>query len=458
MRGYARRRGALLALALAASPPAWAGQTLAERIDAALAPLFKRDAPGATVIVTKDGVPVLRKAYGLADVDSKTPMQPEMQLRLGSVTKQFTAVAILMLAEQGKLSLQDELTQWLPDYPVHGKRITIEQLLQHTAGIRNYTGMMSYWLTAGSDRSVQQMIELFKDDALDFEPGERWAYSNSGYLLLGAIIEKVSGTGYADFLAKHIFEPLGMHDTAYEGHERNAKRRITGYREGFLSAYRPAERISMTQPFAAGALVSTVDDLARWDQAITAGRLLKEDSWKRAFTPCALPTGARCSYGYGWRIGDLRGHRMLAHGGDIPGFNSEAVRLPDDKVFVAVLGNSNRNMLNTDRVAFTAAAIAVGNPFPEQRVIPMTKLAMSAFAGTYQLSESGTRIISFDGWSLRYERKGRPPVAIRPYAADKFFLEGTLVTLDFQRGPDGAVTGFQLHSTSGDESAERIPN
>jgi len=431
---------------------------LAERLNAALKPMFKADAPGATVIVTKDGVPVFRKGFGLADPDKGVPLQPEMQLRIGSITKQFTAVAILMLAEQGKLSLQDDITRFLPGYPVKDKRITIEQLLQHTSGIPNYTGMMTYWLTAGSDKSVQQMIDYFKGESLDFEPGERWAYSNSGYFLLGAIIEKASGASYADFVAQNIFEPLGMQDTAYEGHERSAKRRVTGYREGFLSGYRPAEAISMTQPFAAGALVSTVDDLASWEAAIAAGKLLKEESWKRAFTACALPNGVRCTYGYGWRIATLRGHRMASHGGDIPGFNSEMVRLPDDKVFVAVLGNSNRNMLDTDRVAFTAAAIAADDPFPPQRTIPMTKLALSAFAGTYRLAESGTRTISFDGGSLRFERKGRPAVTIHPYAADKFFLERSLVTLDFQRGPDGAVNGFLMHGMYGDESAERVPN
>ena len=452
------RRIGIALLALSAAAGAVAEEPLAKRLDAALKPFFKADAPGATVIVTREGQTVFRKAYGLADVDKGTPLQPDMQLRLGSITKQFTAVAVLMLAEQGKLSLQDDVTRFLPDYPVQGKRITIEQLLHHTAGIRNYTGMMSFWLTDGQDKSVQQMIDYFKDESLDFEPGERWSYSNSGYFLLGAVIEKVSGLPYADFLAQNIFEPLGMHDTAYEGRERSAKRRVTGYREGFLSGYQAAGYVSMTQPFAAGALVSTVDDLARWDQAVAAGRLLTAESWKQTFTPCALPSGATCTYGYGWRIGSLRGHRMAAHGGDISGFNSQAVRLPDDKVFVAVLGNSNRNMLNTDRVAFTAAAIAAGDPFPPQKPIPMTKLAMRAFAGTFQMAESGTRTITFDGGGLRFERKGRPTVNIRPYAVDKFFLEGSLVTLDFERGPDGEVTGFMMHSVYGDEHAERIVN
>jgi len=446
----------LAALVLAST--AHAEAPLAERIDEALKPFFKADAPGATVIVMKDGAPVFRKAYGLADVDKNLPMQPEMQLRLGSITKQFTAVAILMLAEQGKLSLQDEVTRFLPDYPARDKHITIERLLQHTAGVPNYTAKVSFGLTSGRDKSVGQMIDYFKDDALDFEPGARWAYSNSGYILLGAIIEKVSGTTYADFIAKNIFEPLGMQDTAYEGHERSAKRRVSGYREGFLSGYRPAEYVSMTQPYAAGALVSTVDDLALWDEAVSSGKLLRADTWRQAFTPCPLPNGAKCSYGYGWQLGVMRGHRVAFHAGDIPGYNAEAIRLLDDKVFVAVLGNSNRNMLNTDRVAFTAAAIAVDSPFPPQKTIPMTKLAMTAYVGTFRLSESGTRTISFDGGGLRFERKGRRPAGLRPYGVDKFFVEGSLTTLDFVRGPDGAVTGFMLHGTSGDETAERVVN
>lgn len=448
-------RAFALALGLALAAAARAEVPLAEQLDKALAPLFKPDAPGAAVIVTKDGVPVFRKAYGLADPDRNLPLQPEMQLRLGSITKQFTAVAILMLAEQGKLSLQDDITRFLPGYPAQGQRITLEQLLQHTAGIRNYTAMMSFPFIAGQDKSVREMIDYFKDEPLDFAPGQRWAYSNSGYFLLGAVIEQASGMGYADFLAQRIFEPLGMHDTAYEGRERNAKRRVAGYREGFLGGYKPAERLSMTLPYAAGALVSTVDDLARWDQAIAAGKLLTAESWKQAFTPCVLPGGAKCGYGYGWTIGSMRGHRMAAHGGDIPGFNSQAIRLPDDKVFVAVLGNGNRNILNTERVAFTAAAIAVGDPFPPQRAIPMTKLALSAFAGTYRMADNGTRNIGFDGGALRFERKGRPALGLQPYAVDKFFLEGTLVTLDFARGPDGAVSGFTLHGTAGDETAER---
>lgn len=430
---------------------------LAERIDAALAPMFKADAPGATVIVVQDGKPVFRKSYGLADLKTKAAMQPDMQLRLGSVTKQFTAVAILMLAEQGKLSLQDDITRFLPDYPTRGHRITVEHLLQHKSGIRNYTSMPSFWIGKARDKSVAQMIDLFKDEPLDFTPGERYAYSNSGYFLLGAIIEKVSGMTYADFIARHIFEPLGMHDSAYEGKERSAKRRVEGYSEGFFG-YKPASQISMALPYAAGALVSTVDDLARWDAAIGSGKLLTAESWKQAFTPCTLPNKAPCNYGLGWTIGALQGHKAIAHGGDIDGFNAHAVRLPDDKVFVAVLGNGERNLLNTETLAYKAAALAIGEPFPEYKEITLAPEALDAFAGTYKLADQSTRTVRRKGTGLSYERSGRPAVVLKPYAPNAFYFEGSLASIEFHRASDGTVTGMVLKQTTGEQSAERVAN
>lgn len=441
-----------IAHAVAAASP------LEDQIDAKLAPMFKAGAPGATVIVTRDGKPVFRKAYGLADVSAKTAMQPHMQLRVGSLTKQFTAVAILLLAEQGKLSLQDEVTRFLPDYPVKGQKITIEHLLQHKSGIRNYTALDGFWSMAEKDLSVAQMVDFFKNEPFDFTPGERYSYSNSGYFLLGAIIEKASGMPYADFIAKHIFEPLGMQDTAYDGHERNAKRHVQGYVPGLFSGYRAPMNYSMALPYAAGSVVSTVDDLARWDQAITEGKLLKGASWQQAFTPCTLPKNAACNYGYGWMMGKLRGHALISHGGDIPGFNGMALRLPDDKVFVAVLANSDRPKFNSDVAAQLAAAIALGDPFPEPKAETRPPEVLESFAGTYRLPDGSKRAIRRKGSVLNYEREGRPAVALKPYEHDAFFLDGTMNTVEFQRGADGTVKGLLLKQITGDTLAERVAN
>lgn len=444
-----------VSLALACPALAMAEAPLTERIDAVLAPLFKEEAPGASVIVTKNGDVVFRKAYGKADLKTNAPMQPDMQLRLGSVTKQFTAVAILMLAEQGKLSLQDDITRFLPNYPTRGHRITIEHLLQHKSGIHNYTAMRAFWSKAGQDMSVAQMIDFFKDEPLDFTPGSRFGYSNSGYFLLGAIIEKASGMSYADFIAKQIFEPLGMQDSAYEGKERSAKRRIAGYQDGFFG-YKPANHISMALPYAAGALVSTVDDLARWDAAIGAGQLLTEQSWKQAFTPCTLPAQAPCTYGLGWIIGTLNGNQTIAHGGDIDGFNAQLVRLPEHKVFVAVLANGERNVLNSERIAYKAAAEAIGQPFPEFKAITLAPEVLDAFAGTYKLADNSTRTVRRSGSQLSYERSGRPAIVLKAYAPDKFFVDGTLTSMEFQRAADGTVKSMLLKQVTGEAVAERV--
>lgn len=331
--------------------------------DAALARYFKPDGPGAVVLVAKDGKTVFRKAYGLADLDRKRELDPAAQMRIGSITKQFTAVAIMMLAEEGRLALDDDITRHLPAFPARGKKITIEHLLTHTGGVPNFTGKPGFVPNMAKEVTVQGMIDSFKDDPLLSEPGTRFAYTNSGYFLLGAIIEKVSGMPYARFLEQRIFVPLGMLDTAHDGQAKGNALRAVGYTSGG-PGFEPAPPIAMTQIYAAGALVSTVDDLARWDSAISSGRLLKARSWQRAFTPYKLAGGSSTGYGYGWGTGKVRGSPTIEHGGGINGFTSFAMRLPEEKVFVVVLSNSDNGLTAPEVIAARAAAIAIGKPYP----------------------------------------------------------------------------------------------
>lgn len=347
--------------------------TLATRIDNAIAPLFKAGEPGATIIVTKAGQPVFRKAYGLADVAKGQTMTPDTVMRIASITKQFTATTILMLADEGKLDLDDDINKFLPGYPTEGKRITIKQLLTHTSGIANFTSKPGFEAGVAEDLTPGQMIDTFKNDPLQFEPGTRYAYSNSGYFLLGVIIEKVSGLSYAQFVEQRIFVPLGMNNSAYDGHERGNAPRAQGYTRsgtGTGVGFEHGKVVSMTQPYAAGGLVSTVDDLARWDAAVSAGTLLKPASQQKAFTAHILPDGKSVPYGYGWSIGKLRGMTMQSHGGGIYGYSSYALRLPGQQLYVAVLTNADSGIAAADVIAMKVAAIAAGNPFPEH--VPVT--------------------------------------------------------------------------------------
>jgi D-alanyl-D-alanine carboxypeptidase len=426
------------------APVAAAEQTLADRIDAGIGAYYKATDPGVTVLVARDGKPLFRKAYGMANVEKKQALTPDMSLRLGSITKQFTAVGILMLAEEGKLTLQDDVTRHLPDYPARGKKITIEHLLTHTSGIVSYTSKPDFLASAEKDLTVAQMIDSFKNDPLEFEPGTRYAYNNSAYFLLGAIIEKLSGQPYAKFVEQRIFVPLGMSQTAYEGYERTPPLRAAGYSKKD-EAFAPSSPLSMSQPYAAGALVSTVDDLNRWDQAISAGKLLKPASWKQAFTPYKLASGASTDYGYGWGIGKLQGSPMISHGGGINGFSTFALRLPDEKLYVAVLGNSDSGNVQPELVAFKAAALAIGKPFPEYKEVALDAKALGAFTGVYAPAHGPSRTVRIDDGRLAMTRAGGSTTILRAHSDNGFFVGKSLITVDFARDASGAVKQMTLN-------------
>ncbi|MES2899718.1 MAG: serine hydrolase domain-containing protein [Pseudomonadota bacterium] len=421
---------------------------LASSIDASLARHFKQDEPGAAVLVTRAGKPLLRKAYGMADVAKGIPMSPDHVLRLGSITKQFTAVAILMLVEDGKLALNDDITRVFPDYPTKGKKISIEHLLTHTSGIVSYTSKPGFGAGLGNDIGVSQMIDTFKNDPLEFEPGTRFKYNNSGYFLLGAVIEKISGMSYAKFLEQRIFIPLGMNDSAYEGHERSQAPRAAGHSAG-NKGYTAARRLSMSVPYAGGALVSTVDDMARWDAAITAGKLLKPASWKQAFTSYKLADGSATGYGYGWNMASFKGQPQISHDGRVSGFVSAAMRLPEQQLYVVVLSNSDSGVFPPELIAAKAAAAAMGQPYPDLAPIKLTTEQLDAYTGSYKIDDKSERIIRRAQDQLIMARTGRPPVALIPYSANGFMLDKTLARMEFSRSAGGEVNRVTIFNPDG---------
>jgi D-alanyl-D-alanine carboxypeptidase len=427
-----------------ASPPGAGEQDIAARIDSLAAPLFKPNEPGATIIVTRAGQTVYRKAFGMADQAAGRAMTPDTVLRLGSITKQFTATAILMLAEEGKLSVSDDITKFLPDYPTRGKHITVEHLLTHTSGIVSYTSKPTFGAVMNQDMTVAQMIATFSNDPLDFEPGTRHLYNNSGYFLLGAIIEKVSGMPYAKFVEQRIFVPLGMNQSAYEGHERSKGPRAAGHTRN-KTGFEPSAPLSMALPYAAGALVSSVDDLARWDAAITSGKLLKAASYQKAFTAYTLADGKRTGYGYGWGIGKLRGMPMIAHGGGINGFSTFALRLPEQQLYVAVLTNADSGLPSAEQLALKAAAIAAGDPFPVRKEIKLDAKLLGAYQGTYKIDDKSVRTFRSENGQLVMERNGRGKTVIPAFSENGFFVENSTNYLEFQRDAKGEVNQVTLY-------------
>jgi D-alanyl-D-alanine carboxypeptidase len=412
---------------------------LAARIDAVVAPHYNSLDPGATLLVIKHGKAILRKSYGMADVARSVPLQPGMAMRIGSITKQFTSTAILMLAEEGKLSLSDPVSKYFPDFPADKKNIMIEHLLTHTSGLVNYTRGLKFIAMLGIDKSMGQVIDSFKDEPLEFVPGTGYAYSNSGYFLLGAIIEKVSGQTYAKFLNQRIFAPLGMMQTGYEGFEATPAFHATGHSTNFWGGFGTSRTLSMSQAHAAGALVSTVDDLAKWDGAINDGKLLKATSWSKALTPHRLPSGKSTMYGYGWQTAKVRGANEVGHGGDITGFAAYALRLPEHNLYVVLMTNTDSGMARPVMVAKKAAAVAIGNPYPEHRAVVLNSAALDVYAGQYKLNERVSRTVRRTNDHLEVERAGRPTEALYPMGTDRFFSKGSVTLYRFDRNTAGAV-------------------
>jgi D-alanyl-D-alanine carboxypeptidase len=390
--------------------------------DRALAAIYPPGQPGAAAIVVKDGKVVLRKGYGMANLELGVAMAPDMVFELGSVTKQFTAAAILLLQERGKLRVEDDITKYLPDYPTHGATITLENLLTHTSGIPSYTGLREWFPHMREDLKPADVAALFKDKPLEFNPGEKWAYDNSGFFLLGMIVEKVSGKSYEDFVEEEIFHQLGMTHSRYGHPEEIVPRRATGYSRD-EKEFANASFISMTQPYAAGSLMSTVDDLAIWDRALAGDpekTLLKKESLDRMFTAAHLKSGLSTRYGYGMGVSDFQGKRILQHGGDINGFTTVVTRVPEEKLFIAILSNNEASDPRPDAVALRIVAKALGKPLEERRSVPLDAKLLDEYVGVYRFESKTVRVITREGAKLFSQRTAAPKKELFAAARDDF--------------------------------------
>jgi CubicO group peptidase (beta-lactamase class C family) len=444
----------LCILVLLAAPAARAvsNDDLARYADQLFSRAYPAGGPGAAVLIVKDGQVVLRKGYGLANVELGVPMRPDMVFEIASLTKQFTAAAILLLQERGKLSVSDDITKYLPDYPTHGRTITIENLLSHTSGIPNVTSLPEWWPQHREDLTLPQLIALFKDKPLAFNPGERLAYSNSGYILLGAIIEKASGKSYEDFVEQEIFAPLGMKRSRYGHQNELVPDRATGYDQAEDGGYKAAEYISFTQAYAAGALLSTVDDLALWSEALTSEKLLRKVSLERMSTPAKLASGQPTIYAYGQGILEEDGMRIFEHGGGVPGFNSELVRMPAQHLVVIILANILREgPPPPPGLAYRVTLQALGKPVEERKAVALDPATLDDYVGAYRFDETTSRTITREGNRLFSQRTGGDRHEILPASRDEFFFrpEESEGRIRFQRDVRGKVSGMGFRALFG---------
>ncbi len=439
----------LTALTLSTLPArAAAPADLAAYADKALAAAYPAGRAGAAAIVVQDGKVVLRKGYGMANLELAVPMAPDMVFELGSITKQFTAASILLLQERGKLRVEDDITKYLPDYPTHGQTITIENLLTHTSGIPSYTGLPEWRSGVREDLKPADLIALFKDKPLEFNPGERWAYDNSGYFLLGAIIEKVAGESYETFVEEEIFKKLGMTHSRYDHPEEIVPLRAAGYSKDDQGS-RNASFISMTQPFAAGALMSTVDDLAIWDRALSSEALLKKSSLDRMFTPYKLKSGLLTHYGCGMEVFDFAGRRLHQHDGGINGFSTDLIRVPEERFFVAILSNDDASDPSPADLAMKIVAKALGQALEDVKTIPVDPKVLDDYRGVYRFDEQTTRTITHEGAQLFAQRGNGQKQELAATAPDDFIYPDRTTRLHFRRDAQGKVTGADFHPLGG---------
>lgn len=317
-------------------------QKLNNKIDSLISATFKdKEGPGGVFMVAKKGNIIYQKAVGKANLELGVNLNPGNVFQLGSMTKQFTAIAVLMLEQEGKLGVNDPVSKYINDYPA-GDKITIHHLLTHTSGIKDFTQMKALGSIAQKEMTPKMMVDFFKNEPVDFSPGERFEYNNSGYVLLGYLIELVSGERYEDFIQRNIFNRVGMSHSYYASDRRVISQRAYGYQKKEMG-YVNKTVISFSVPFASGSLMSTVADMLKWQNALNQNKLLNATETAKVFSHYKLNNNEMFSYGYGWHLKNINGIPTREHGGSIFGFKTMGVYIPGEDIYVVGLSNCDCN-------------------------------------------------------------------------------------------------------------------
>ncbi|MBS1597787.1 MAG: serine hydrolase [Bacteroidetes bacterium] len=414
-------------------------QTIPETIDELLKVYSKQYAFNGSVLVAQKGNIILQKGYGYKNWSSHSLNDEKTIFQVGSITKQFTAVAILQLQQKKLLSVQDNIDKYVPGFP-NGDKITIEHLLTHTSGIPNYTNDNEFMKT-GALKAItpEKLIELFKNKPLEFAPGEKYNYSNSGYVLLGYIIEKITGKSYFSFIRENILQPLHMDHSGFDFKSLKNTDKATGYFKLTAKTNQPATIIDSSASYAAGALYTTVGDLFKWDRGLYTGQIIDTASLSQAFVP------HKSNYGYGWIIDSSYNKKILMHDGGIFGFESFVARIPEDETCIILLDNHQCNQL--PKIAEEINAIIDNQPyeFPLLRKeIDVAPSILKQYVGEYQLAPNINLSIYLEDGQLVAQVTGQGKVELYAERDNFFFTKIVKAQLEFFKDADGKVTRVTL--------------
>jgi CubicO group peptidase (beta-lactamase class C family) len=375
-------------------------KNLIKQLDAYVSTNYQRYAPGCAVLVAKHGNVIFEKGFGSANLELDVPVRPESVFRIGSITKQFTAVAILQLVEKGKIALNDSVQKFIKNYHSKGKTIRIENLLSHTSGIKGYEELDAKLPNAiRVDFSADALIDSLDKLPLDFVPRSQYQYSNSNYFLLGKILEVLSGKSYQSYLKEQIFSTLGLNSTYYDNPEELIKHRVSGY-SSVSGEFKNAGYISMSTVYSAGALLSNVKDLYRWHQALNNGELLKNETWKQVISPFKLNDGKLSDYGFGFFIKNENNVKSIGHGGAIDGFRAVEIYYPQKDLYIVLLCNSEQD--NFTELFSGISQIVSGNGVPAKyKDIKIAEEQLDTYIGNYTFLENPQQSIQV------YKKEGR---------------------------------------------------
>lgn len=404
----------------------------------------------SAVLVAKEGKVLVSKGYGFANYEESIPITPQTKFRLASITKQFTAMAILILQERGKLKVEDPICKYVEACPAVWQPITLHHLLTHTAGVPSYTAASGYSELKTQHTTVAALIARFKAKPLDFKPGEQFRYSNSGYALLGHTIERVSGKSYGAFLQEAIFGPLKMKDTGYDSTSSILKQCAQGYERAGDKLVN-VDQVALSVSYAAGGVHSTVEDLYRWSQALSMGKLVSEKTWAMMTTPF------KNNYAYGLIIDEQFKRKQISHDGGIDGFVTFLGHYPQEKLTVIVLSNFSNTP--SPAIARDLAAIVFGEKYQvpiERKEIKVDPKIYDAYVGEYERQPGRNFRVFIENGRLFLAYLGRPTIELFSESETKFFVKVIDIQFSFVRDDKGQITHLILHQNGEDIPVKKV--